>query len=212
MANKTIAELTAATLPLDLTELLHVDQGTNSRKVTVGGLLGEIKWLSRAIGEPFAIWDHLTGADVPPIDSPNCRFILLTAGEDGAGEYNEGVLTSESVTGSAPLVQATAVIDDASSPMDGQTVRLINTERRFLRAGSAGTVEADQFQGHRFGADAANPMVLSSLSQPGVNAGIRYATGETPAVIVSDGTNGTPRFGDETRGKNMGATYYMRIR
>src|SRR5690606_24463705 len=93
-------------------------------------------WETKAIGELVALQDDLTGVSAPPTDNPAYRYIRLTAGDD----YNDGVLISESVSGSAPLVTATAVIDLDSSPMDGETVHLINTERRFLRAGSAGTV------------------------------------------------------------------------
>lgn len=206
MANKEISELDAAALPLDLTEILHIVQSGNSRKVAVGGLLGEVKWLSRAIGEPFPLWDHLTGADVPPIDSALYRFIKLTAGEDGTGEYNEGVLTSESVAGSAPLVIATAVIDDAASPLDGETVSLINTERRFLRAGEAGTVQADALQGFKVNIGGSG----SASGAFGFTAGT--TSSQQSSGPVSDGTNGTPRIANETRGKNIGATYYMRIK
>lgn len=212
MANKTIGDLTAASLPLDLTELLIITQGVNSRKVAVGDFMGEIKWLSARIGEPIAIWDHLSGADIPPTDSPNFRFIKLTSGLTGSGQYNEGVLTSESVTGSAPLVIATAVIDDAASPMDGQSVSLINTERRFIRAGSSGAVEQDAIQGH-IHRTSANVTLYVGSGQPYNMAGgssVGFVASDTTGPLT-DGTSGTPRNANETRGKNIGATYYMRI-
>src|SRR5690606_5652696 len=106
------------------------------------GAGGDVAWLSFPIGMPFPLFTHLVGVDEPPTDNPGFRYIKLTASD----AYNAGVLTDESVAGSAPLVVATAKIDDALSPMDGETVHLINTERRVLRAGSSGVVENDQMQ------------------------------------------------------------------
>lgn len=110
------------------------------------------KWMSRAIGEVFAIQTDLTGAEIPPNTSPDFRYIVLTASDS----YNDGALTDESVSGSAPEITATAVIDYPASPMHGQTVRLINTERRFLRAGSAGTTETSANKEHTHTATAAS--------------------------------------------------------
>jgi hypothetical protein len=101
-------------------------------------------WICQPIGVPFPLWTHLAGVTAPPTDNANYRYIKLTASDS----YNTGVLTGESVSGSAPLVQATAAISDAGSALNGQTVRLINTERRVIRAGSSGTVEADAMEAH----------------------------------------------------------------
>ncbi|MFL1526832.1 hypothetical protein [Pseudomonas sp. O230] len=117
--------------------------------------------------------------------------------------------------GSAPLVQATAVINLAGSPMNGQTVRLINTERRVLRAGSSGTVEDDQFQKTAIQGTYINtPSAISGSSYSGNNstAGGPGSSTVTINAIISDGTNGTPRVGLETRAKSIGVTYYMRIK
>src|SRR5690606_6593990 len=105
-------------------------------------LKANLEWLSKPIGEPFPLWDHIPGCPLPPTDNPNFRFIKLTAGD----AYNTGVLTAESVTGTAPLVQATAEISLVGSPVDGATVHLINTEARVLRAGVSGTVQDDALQ------------------------------------------------------------------
>lgn len=157
-------------------------------------------WEFIPVGHPFPLWTHLTGVAAPPTDNPNYRYIKLTASDS----YNTGVLTGESVSGSSPLVQATAVIDDDDSPLDGQTVRLINTERRFVRAGSSGAVEADAMEAHTH---TYNQPVTNGLGPPdsiyarpnGINNGV--ATG---------GASG--RTANETRAKNIGADYYMRIR
>ena len=123
-----------------------------SRNVIAPGYtdFGDIQWLTKAIGEPFPLFDHIEGVEPPPTGSANFRFILLTAGEDGEGDYNEGVLTNESVSGSDPLIEATAEIDFEASPLHGQTVRLINTTREFLRPGSAGTAQAMQDENIRY--------------------------------------------------------------
>ncbi|MGY6273881.1 hypothetical protein ACXIUT_29825 [Achromobacter denitrificans] len=173
----------------------------NKRLAEVGG-----KWATRGICEPVPVWDHIPGADIPPIDNPDFRYIKLTASDP----YNAGVLTSESVSGSAPLVVATAVVSLAGSPLNGATVNLINTERRGLRGGESGTVESDQFQAYLFG-DGSSP--LSRLS------GITYTSGGVatahigaPALVrMPDGANGVPRAGNETRMKNTGVTFYMRV-
>src|SRR5690606_15300727 len=96
-------------------------------------LKANLEWLSRPLCEPFPLWDHIPGCPIPPTGSPDFRFIKLTAG----GAYNAGVLTNESVTGTEPLVIATAEISLAGSPVNGATVHLINTERRALRAGES---------------------------------------------------------------------------
>jgi hypothetical protein len=171
-------------------------------------------WAVQPIGVPIPVWDHIAGMTPPPSGNPAYRYIKLTA-SDG---YNAGVLTSESVSGSAPLVQAIAAISDAGSPLNGQSVRLINTERRALRAGSSGTVEADSLQGHWHEIRNA----VGGINRPaGGVAGGASSTGAAAPVsgdemvaktIITDGVNGTPRVTNETRSKNIGATYYMRIR
>ncbi len=85
-------------------------------------------WRQQPVGVPIPILDSITGVAQPPTGNPY-RYIKLTASDS----YNTGVLTSESVTGSAPLVVATAVISLAGSPINGQTVNLVNTEELFER-------------------------------------------------------------------------------
>lgn len=169
-------------------------------------------WEFMPLGMKFPIDTHTTGVPVPPTDNPNYRYIKLTASDS----YNTGVLTSESVSGSAPLVQATAVIGLSGSPINGQTVRLINTERRVLRAGSSGTVQADAMQGHALDVLHANVGASATGSQGWI---FRRAaqdstqdTGGAATNIVTDGVNGTPRVDNETRSKNLGVDYFMRIR
>lgn len=173
-------------------------------------------WEFMPVGMPFPIQTHLTGAPTPPTDNPNYRYIKLTASDS----YNTGVLTSESVSGSAPLVQATAVISDASSPMNGQAVRLINTERRVIRAGSSGTVEADALQdltgsfvmatdrGNASAAPVTGVFASESTSEPQSRAGGTAVVGYKYTFDASR----VARTADETRPKSLGADYFMRIR
>ncbi|QIG76642.1 hypothetical protein EVC28_018 [Rhizobium phage RHph_I1_23] len=81
-------------------------------------------WENKASGEVVQV---LSAGDEPPTDQ-SYRFIELAAGESFSGGYNDGVLTSETVSGSYPNVTATAIISDASSPFNGQAVELIGTE------------------------------------------------------------------------------------
>lgn len=225
---------TAAAVPsagqLELGELaINVADGRLYFKTSTGAIIAVANltdaWALQPIGVPFPIQTHITGVPVPPTDNPNYRYIKLTASDS----YNTGVLTSESVSGSAPLVQATAVINDAGSPMNGQTVRLINTERRFLRPGSSGTVEADALQGHWFGdADqvATYPYMvqinqrvgtspvsnINTLATSSTNQDVTSAGQLARVNIVGDGVNGSPRVDSETRVKSLGADYFMRIR
>ncbi|CDP52358.1 Phage tail fibers [Devosia sp. DBB001] len=161
-------------------------------------------WALAPIGVPLPIATNLAGVATPPTNK-GYRYIQLSA----SSAYNTGVLTSESVTGSAPLVVATAVINLAGSPLLGQTVNLINTERRFLRGGAVGTVETDTFQGHT------HPQGAYSFNVDVANSGSpnRYSGNPNNAgIVTSDGANGTPRTANETRGKNIGVDYFMRIK
>ena len=171
-------------------------------------------WAMQPIGGVIPLMDNINGVEAPPTDK-FYRYVLLTAGETGSGDYNEGILTNESTSGSDPLKIATADIDDEDSALDGQTIRLINTERRFLRAGSAGTVQDSQnlLHGH--------PYVFSPDND--------YDGGQTGGWVMKNGNilnksafTGTPSSapnekiggsgGDEARPRNLGVTYYMRIK
>lgn len=174
---------------------------------------GNLTWQVKAIGEPFALRDDLPGVATPPTDSEASRFIKLTAGEAGFGLYNEGVLINETITGSAPLITATAEINLAESPLHGQTVNLINTERRFVRAGESGMLQDDAFQGHfhEIETRTEGSGTSSSVMRNGDGVGPVTDSDHMRPFYDSDGTNGTPRTDDETRPRSIGATYYMRI-
>lgn len=105
------------------------------------------KWGKWPVGA-YYMSDGVTGVEEPPDSHPDFAWVLLTANQTGSGQYNEGKLGSQSVSGSAPLVQATAVVTDPDSPMNGQTIRLLNTENRYLMpaASGIGDVDNDQMQ------------------------------------------------------------------
>lgn len=151
-------------------------------------------------GELIAVATNLAGSTVPQ----KGKYVELTAGLTGSGDYNEGLLTNESVSGSAPLVNATAEI--AVGPLAGQTIRLVNTERDFLRGGSSGTFEQDQVQQHQHSAST-NGATNSDVGRGG--SGITVARNNFWTVTVGNSNSG--RRGDETRGRNVGVTYFMRI-
>lgn len=173
-------------------------------------------WATKAIGEEFPIAAHLTGISLPPSGTSGPVFILLTAGESDPGEFNHGKLTSESVSGSDPQVIATAVISFAGSPINGQTIDLINTEKRFLRPGVlSGTKQADAFQGHRHGPMAAGGSSGGAYGWSGSTNGassLTAATGSHSGDPITDGANGTPRIANETRTKSVSRVFYMRIK
>lgn len=164
------------------------------------------KWAARAIGERFAIQTHLAGAETPPNVAGGPRFIKLTA----ADPYNDGLLSGETVSGTAPLITATAVIALAGSPLNGQTVHLLNTEGRFPRPGVSGVLQDDAFQGHSHAivAGTTNGIQASFL---GSGNSIAYLADGRIREPVSDDVNGTPRTAAETRVRNIGETNYMRI-
>ena len=179
------------------------------------------------IGGYVTVQTDLTGAEEPDPET----HVKLEAGLTGSGQYNEGKLDNESVSGGAPLVEATAEIVDSESPLNGQTVHLLETERRFLRAGEAGTVENDQMQritgeqrsaGHKRAYFSARPgefagalqprtdeTLLASAALDGVNNasdGVVFDSSDSPDARASATTDG------ETRAKNIGVSVYMRIK
>lgn len=168
------------------------------------------------IGMPLPLDVGMAGFTPPP-KNKSYRYIVLTAGQTGSGSYNEGILTGEVTSGSYPLIISYAVISLAGSPFNGSTVRLINTERRFLRAGYPGTVEDSQNLSHSHGV--ADPGHVHSLNnrvtgQQGVNGsnGQSFVLPETVNTTSSfTGITIQANGGNESRPRNIGVEYYMRI-
>lgn len=169
------------------------------------------------IGVPFPVWDHLSSSVIPP-NSGSIIYIKLTAGESGPGGYNYGHLSNESVTGTEPLVEATAVI--SVGPLAGKKIHLINTEGSFIRAGiNSGTLQYDQmqkligsFSSVIQGTSSSGAFSLENMTSFTAGGGSNFArrkvyfdSGNSPDARVSSDTKG------ETRPKNVSATWYMRI-
>lgn len=176
-------------------------------------VMADLKWMSVPIGGMIAV-PNLAGQDVPPNTAAHYRYIKLTASDS----YNSGVLGSQSVSGSAPLINATAVVTLAGSPMNGVTVRLINTEGRFLRAGGGNAIQDDALQEHihwAHGTDGTYKHVFNaypiSTSYNLSFSGSGYAEPnlDKGGVIHPDHSS---RKANETRPRNISTIYYMRIR
>ncbi|WP_417585152.1 hypothetical protein [Pelagibacterium sp.] len=163
-------------------------------------------WATMPIGVPFPIYP---GAAEPPTDQA-FRYIKLTASD----AYNVAVLVSESISGSAPVIEATAVVDLDGSPFDGESVRLINTERRFIRPGSAGTLENGELAAHNH-----DLLIDNNAGSIGANSGagrLRAASSNLGRIAEpsSPSTNTSSidsSGGSETRPRNIGFDYYIRI-
>ncbi|QIW86446.2 hypothetical protein AMA1_18 [Achromobacter phage AMA1] len=201
---------------------IYVDgQGWYSWNGTVYATSVHQRWNARAIGEIVYINDGLAGAEVPPTDNLAYRYIKLSA----ASAYNAGVLTSETVSGSAPLINATAVISLSGSPMNGRTVRLINTEERILRPRAiANVVQDDAFQqftgyaevrkmlnGERPLPTAGGALQVAQDIGSGwdrINVGASAAL-STDRLIIDPSS--VARTANETRMRNLGVTAFMRI-
>lgn len=177
-------------------------------------MLGEVlddfydvgRWALLPLNVPIPIFTHLPGGDLPPTDDPRFRYVNLTAGLTGAGGYNAGVLTGETVSGSAPTVDASATVSLAGSPLNGQVIRLINTERRFVRPGSSGTLEDSQNAAHTHSGPGAFSSNSATTSTPGQSTtGLLRNT--TDGVNTGIGSSG----GAEARPRGIHATFIKRI-
>lgn len=181
----------------------------NSSDVYTRTDIDNLIWTFRCgVGQHYFVDTSKAGADMPPSGTAGPVFIELTAGLTGAGAFNNGKLTSESVSGSAPLVLATAVVSVAGSPMNGKTIDLINTESRIIRPStSPGTKQDDAIQGHQ------HQYLRVQNAGSGLTGGSGFSSfTDTSTNPVSDGVNGTPRTANETRMKNIGVKAYMRVK
>lgn len=170
----------------------------------------------KGVGEWFGLLDHLTGVDDPDNSGP-AKFIKLTAGEDGVGGFNEGLLINESITGSAPLVEATAEI--ATGPLAGQVVHLWNTEGRYPKPGvTSGSVANDKMQ-QLTGTSLAlwasapvSPQTIGAITSSAVSTN-RSTAGTTDGIGLSFDSANSPdaRTADHTDVKHEQVTYYLRI-
>lgn len=151
------------------------------------------------IGHPFPVLDHIPGCQIPS-NAGAAKFIKLTAGLLGSGAYNEGLLSSESVSGTAPAITATATI--VGGPMNGQTVALVNTEQAFIRPSTvSGVLQASQNLSH------VHPARVGMMEYVGTGGNLVAPPGSNLLGYSATLASG----GDEARPRNRSATFYMRI-
>lgn len=186
----------------------------NTKPATSTGVAAAIAaidpWALVPIGVPVPIFYHLADFSTPPTNK-SYRYISLTANDS----YNAGVLTGEVISGSFPLVVATAVVSLAGSPMNGKTINFINTEQRVLRATQVpGQLLQDGLQNI---IGTISDLVTGPVSVTGPFSFVR-----TGGATTFDGSNsrGTVTFNassavrtaDETRVKSIGVIYFMRVK
>lgn len=178
----------------------------------VGQVLADLvadPWAMQPIGVPIPVF---AGAAEPPTNK-GYRYIKLTYGD----AYNAGVLTGEVMTGVAPLVVAYGRVSLTGSPINGNTVYLLNTERRYIRPGGAGALQNDAVQnitatlsGQISTATAITPTGAFSCTAPSWSAGVNVE-GRGIENLTFDASR-VARTDNETRTKNIGANLYMRIK
>ncbi|UVL30685.1 phage tail protein [Pseudomonas donghuensis] len=167
-------------------------------------------WALQPIGVPIPV---TFGAAEPPKDKPGYRYIKLSAGD----AYNAGVLSDEVVSGVAPLLTANAKISLPGSPIIGTTVHLLNTERRYLRPGLAGTIQNDALQNITGSITGIIPSATALAAGGAINfTQSTYSAGTNIQGLGMDNfifdASRVARTDNETRTKNIGANYYMRIK
>lgn len=100
--------------------------------------LGEVKYIDTSIGM------------VLPDNSSDQKFVLLTEGLTGAGQYNEGLIdneVSQVVTAENGHDYLEKTADLLVGPFTGETVHMLNSESASIRPGETpGQIFADQMQ------------------------------------------------------------------
>ncbi|AAK86990.2 hypothetical protein EN41_17605 [Agrobacterium tumefaciens] len=175
-------------------------------------------WATQPLGVPIPASMGIAGTAYPPTNNPRYRYIILTAGQTGSGGYNNGVLTSEAVTGSWPAISAAAIINLAGSPFNGRQVQLINTSRAFLRPGNGGAHQYFAVQSHNHGVN--DPGHAHGGVQNGTASTGRSTSVDQPPAVFSFGNTWGATTGisiqyagdEETRPRNFGVDYVMRIK
>ncbi|UXT43221.1 hypothetical protein FY137_18290 [Agrobacterium tumefaciens] len=177
-------------------------------------------WAFQPIGVPIPANMGIGGWSAPPTNK-SYKYIVLSAGQTGAGGYNQGLLTGESVTGSAPNINATATISVAGSPLNGSAATLLNTSREYLRPGNIAVQEnsqnashahtyTDPTHGHGLSIFIGSTGTGNAFNQAAV------AANENPTTRGSTTSSGVgitilASGGDEARPRARGVNYYMRV-
>lgn len=176
---------------------------------TISALLTD-PWALQPIGVPIPI---LSGAAQPPTNRAY-RYVKLSAGDP----YNDGVLFEETVSGEAPLLSARARISlTIGSPIGGNSVQLLNTERRYIRPGQSGALQDDAIQ-NITGAITGQISTAIAVTAGGA---IRFTPSNWSAGVNVEGrgienltfdASRVARTATETRTRNIGSNLYMRVK
>lgn len=182
--------------------------------------LTDLKWLSKGIGEIIAM-PNIAGEDEPPRNSSLYRYAKLTyqdAYNQDPSNASINIFSAQTSTDPFPLTSSEGTIGLTGSPLIGKKIRLINTERRFLRAGLGGTVQNDAMQNHRHWAyeNGGGQFWLNrypvQTSYDLTSGPSGYAEPNIDKTGYIHGDNSARLDSNETRVKNLGVTYYMRIK
>lgn len=174
-------------------------------------LVVHLPWYAIPLGGYYYADTSIAGVAVPPKSHPDFSFVKLTAGEDGSGEYNEGKLIGESVSGAFPDTIATAIVDVEGSPMYGETIHLLNTEGRILRPSTAaGALQGDMMLTHTHG-------LVSDLGRVGTTGSLwTYTSGvnnrDYGPSATQDVVGLTGKIGSEVRMKNVGVMTFQKVK
>ncbi|MFF3703887.1 phage tail protein [Pseudomonas qingdaonensis] len=176
---------------------------------TINALLTD-PWALQPIGVPIPI---LSGAAQPPTNRAY-RYVKLSAGDP----YNDGVLFEETVSGEAPLLSARARISlTIGSPIGGNSVQLLNTERRYIRPGQSGALQDDAIQN----ITASITGQISTAIAVTAGGAIRFTPSNWSAGVNVEGrgienltfdASRVARTATETRTRNIGSNLYMRVK
>lgn len=203
---------------INLADATALTDAVTKQQLDAVKALQDDPWAFQPIGVPIAGWFGLAGTTYPPRDNPRYRYIDLSGGQTGAGLYNEGLLVSEVVSGTWPNVAAYATVNFAGSPISGRVVQLVNTSRMFFRPGSAGAEQYFAIQAHNHVVN--DPSHVHGGVQNGTQSTGRSTSIDQPPAVYSRGNTEASVTGiwlsntgsEETRPRNIGVNYIMRIK
>ncbi|PAR29565.1 phage tail protein [Vibrio metoecus] len=130
----------------------------------------------------------------PPTNDARFRFVKLTYND----AYNTGLLTSQTLSGSAPELVSTAVISAAQSPINGQTIDMVNTMGTFIRpSDTSGVLQSSDNKEH------GHPIQYGNFGTSSGNVSVYSRT---------TGTNSNTAFSgiEESRPRNISRVFYKR--
>ncbi len=166
------------------------------------------------IGMPFPQWFEGNLSSV--VAKYPTRFIKLS--KDSA--YNASKLTSQTAHTADETTFYTATISDAESPLNGESVTLINSTENttggvsskpsFLGAGeTAQTRLVNRLQGFKL-TQGVNPPDNTNVNVGSDTLVMQFSSSDL--IPLSDGTNGTPRLGKTNQPDAVTAVWHMRIK